>query len=56
LEEVFVGSNIIEKTFGDQNTAVVLALVGSFGNDITNSVDNIDESLSTIGTLFRDNN
>ena len=54
MEEVLVGSNIIEETLGDQNTAVVLALVGSFGNDITDSVNDVDQGFSSVGALFRD--
>ena len=48
FNEVLVSSNEVKKTFRNKYTTIVLALLSSLTNDITNSVDNIDKGLSSV--------
>ena len=44
---------MVEKALGDEDAAIVLALVSSLYNDVTNTIDDIDESLTSRGGLLR---
>ena len=46
---------MVEETFRDEDTAIVLALTGSFTNLIADVLNDILKALMTVLTLFRDN-
>ena len=53
-EKLMEGRDVGEETFGDDNATVVLVLVGSGGDDISNVVDDVLEGLETVGALLGD--
>jgi len=54
LNQILVCGDIVEETLRNEDTTVVFPLVGSLSNDITDSVNDVDQGFSSVGALFRD--
>lgn len=56
FDQIFIGSNIVEKTLWDKYATVVLPLVSSVNNKITDAIDDVDEGLTSVRCFFRNDN
>ena len=53
--ELFASGDVVQETFRDENTSVVLALPCSFANLVADVLDDILQTLMTVLALLRDN-